>query len=397
MVTNDVAIPADPGKPGRLVSLDALRGLNMFWIVGIDELIPRLSQYAWGRSDTPWGRGLRLAATQLDHVEWEGLHFEDLIFPLFVFIVGVSVAFSVAKTVAERGRPAAVVRVVYRTAVLYLLGVMLYGGFDQPLRAFAGMTGGHHAIRWMGVLQRIAIAYGIAGLLFCSLRPRWLAVAVIVILVGYWAALTYVQVPGVGTHSYAAGRNLTNYVDQRFLGGWKWDGLDYDPEGLLSNIPAAATCLLGVFAGMLLKSDWGSTAKVATLVLGGAALAAAGYAWGVVPSPVQFPVVKKLWTSSYVLLAGGYSAAVLGLFYLVVDVWGLRRWCVPFVWIGTNAITIYMLVSLGFVSTFAHRLVGGGHHDNFGAAQAAITTTVELLLTFAVARFLYVRGVFVRV
>ena len=398
MVTADTPRPADPGRPGRLVSLDALRGLNMFWIVGIDDLVPRLSQYQWAEADTPWGRAVRLAATQLDHVPWEGLHFEDLIFPLFIFIVGVSLVFSLTKAVATRGPRSAVGRVLYRSAVLYLLGLLLYGGFDQPIRAFPHMTGGHHAVRWFGVLQRIAVAYGVAGTLFVCLRPRWLLLTLTLILVGYWLALAYVPVPGVSPRSYAPGRNLTHYVDQRFLGGWKWEGRDYDPEGILSNVPAVGTCLLGAFAGLMLrKPDAGPYVKVLVLVGGGCALAAAGYAWGVVPSPVRFPVIKKIWTSSYVLLAGGYSSALLGLFYLVVDVWGLRRWAVPFVWIGTNAITIYMLAQLGFIGTVAERLVGGEHQENFGSAQAVVTLSVSIVLTFAVARFLYVRNVFVRV
>jgi predicted acyltransferase len=394
----DLTPPAE--RPGRLVSLDALRGLNMFWIVGVDELVPQLSRYSWGKSDTPWGRAVRFLATQLDHVKWEGLHFEDLIYPLFIVIVGVSIVFSLTKAVANNGRGKTVARVLVRSAVLYLLGVVIYGGFDQPFHAFAGMTRAHHAVRWFGVLQRIAIVYASAGLLFCWLRPRWLLVTLVVILVGYWLAMTYIPVPGVGTHAYGPGRNLANYLDQRFLGGWTWENLDYDPEGYLSNIPAIGTCLLGVFAGLLLRRPDGSPyVKVAALVVGGAALAGVGYAWGFMPSPVQFPVIKKIWTSSFVLLAAGYSAVVLGLFYLVVDVWRLRVWATPFVWIGTNAITIYMLVELGFVGTVAQRLVGGGRHTipALGGAQEAVTIATSMVLTFAVARFLYVRQVFIRV
>jgi predicted acyltransferase len=284
--------------------------------------------------------------------------------------------------------------------VLFLLGIIHNGGFDQPIHMFPGMSDAHRAIRWFGVLQRIAIAYGISGMLFCYLRPRWLLVSIVVILVGYWAALTYIPVPGVGTHAYAPGRNLTNWFDIRFLGGWKWENNPYDPEGYLSNIPAVATCLLGVFAGLLLqKPTLNPYLKVTILLLGGAALAAIGYAWGFRPSPVQFPVIKKIWTSSYVLLAGGYSAIILGVFYLVIDVWKISRWSLPFIWIGANAITIYMLSECGYINDFATRLVGGGRHviPMFGDAQEAITMTTTVLLTFGIARFLYVRKVFIRV
>ena len=391
------AVP--PKSMGRLISLDALRGLNMFWIVGVDDLVPRLSQYGWGQANTPWGKAVRFAANQLDHAAWQGLHFEDLIFPLFVFIAGVSLVFSLTKAVALHGRRGAVIRVVYRAIILFALGVILYGGADQPIHAFPGMTGGTHAIRWFGVLQRTAIAYGIAGLLFCYLRPRWLLVSLLVILIGYWAALTYINV-GYGTHAYGPGANLTNWFDMKFLGGWKWESKPYDPEGYLSNIPAVGTCLLGVFAGLLLqKQEIKPYLKVLILILGGAGLVGVGYAWGFVPSPVQFPVIKKIWTSSYVLLAGGYSAIVMGVFYLVVDLWRLRAWTTPFVWIGSNAITIYMLNSCGYVENFASRLVGGGRHTIplFGDAQEVITLATAMLLTFVIARFMYVRKIFVRV
>lgn len=392
-------IPPPPQSRARLVSLDALRGLNMFWIIGIDELIPRLSQYSFGQSDTAIGRTLRFLSTQLNHADWEGMHFEDLIFPLFVFIVGISLVFSLTKTIALHGQRGALIRILYRSAILYLLGILLYHGFDQPIHAFPGMTHEHHAIRWFGVLQRIALCYAAAGLLFVTLRPRWLVLITVLILLGYWLALTFIPVPGVGTHSYAEGRNLTNYLDQHYLGGWKWDG-DHDPEGYLSTLPAIATCLLGVFAGMLLRRDTiRPSHQVLILIVGGCALAALGYAWGFCPSPVQFPVIKKIWTSSYVLLAGGYSAMLMGAFYFVIDLWRLRAWSAPFVWIGTNAITIYMLAELGYIENFATRLVGGGNHTIpiFGSAQDAITLSVSLLLTFLIARFLYVRKIFIRV
>jgi predicted acyltransferase len=393
--------PAVPGQ--RLVSLDALRGFDMFWIIGIDTIIELLAKRPGADGAGPIARSLRFVAAQLQHKQWEGIAFEDLIFPLFVFIVGVSLVFSLSKALRQQTTPRVVLRIVSRAALLYLLGLMVYNGFDQPIHAFAGQSregpNAMHAVRWLGVLQRIAICYCAAALLFCAFRPRVLVIVTIALLVGYWLLMAYVKVPGVGRGSFAEGANLANYLDQRFLGGYKWDG-DHDPEGYLSTLPAIATCLLGVFAGLLLKSAKPSPyAKVGALLLGGAALAGAGYAWGFLPSPVQFPVIKKLWTSSYVLLAGGYSAIILGLFYLVIDVWKLRGWAMPFVWIGTNAITIYMLVELGFVGHVAQRLVGGGHHrwPVLGESQDLVTGVVALVLAIAVCRFLYRKGVFIRV
>ena len=192
---------------------------------------------------------------------------------------------------------------------------------DPRLR---GQTHADHAVRWLGVLQRIAICYGATALLFCFLRARYLVPTAVLLLVGYWLLMSFVNVPGVGRGSYAEGRNLANYLDQHYLGGFKWDG-DHDPEGYLSTLPAIATCLLGVFAGLLLRSDRPRpAAEVRRTVPRRRRLAGLGYAWGCLPSPVHMPVIKKLWTSSYVLLAGGYSAMMLAVFYLVIDVWRLE-------------------------------------------------------------------------
>ncbi|CAN0505705.1 unnamed protein product, partial [Phaeothamnion confervicola] len=178
-----------------------------------------------------------------------------------------------------------------------------------------------------GVLQRIALAYLFSGLIFCYFGTRGRVAACAGLLVGYWALMTFVPVPGVGAGNFESGRNLANWVDKQYLPLRKWDG-DYDPEGLLSTLPAIANCLLGVFAGQLLKGPFGSYKKVLTLLAGGALCVLAGWLWG-----ESFPVIKKIWTSSFVLVAVGYSAVLLGLFYLVVDVWKFQWWARPFVWI----------------------------------------------------------------
>ncbi|MDB5172052.1 MAG: hypothetical protein JWN51_825, partial [Phycisphaerales bacterium] len=235
--------PAVPGQ--RLVSLDALRGFDMFWIIGIDTIIELLAKRPGADGAGPIARSLRFVAAQLQHKQWEGIAFEDLIFPLFVFIVGVSLVFSLSKALRQQTTPRVVLRIVSRAALLYLLGLMVYNGFDQPIHAFAGQSregpNAMHAVRWMGVLQRIAICYCAAALLFCAFRPRVLVIVTIALLVGYWLLMAYVKVPGVGRGSFAEGANLANYLDQRFLGGYKWDG-DHDPEGYLSTLPAIATC-----------------------------------------------------------------------------------------------------------------------------------------------------------
>ena len=352
----------------------------MFWIIGGEELI-----HAFAKGTTS-GRPHRAAAflsDQFEHQPWEGFHFYDLIFPMFVFVVGVSLVFSLSKLIETRGRAAAVRRVIVRSVILYLFGIIYYGGFSQEISH----------IRLMGVLQRIALAYLFAGLLFCFLGLRGLVIATVGLLVGYWAVMSFVRAPGMDHVSFAEGKNIANWIDARFLPWRKWDG-DHDPEGLLSTFPAIATCLLGVFAGLLLRNGRvAAVVKALALVTAGVACVALGFAWG-----LQFPVVKKLWTSSFVLVAGGYSAMLLGTFYLVIDVFRLRSWALPFVWIGMNAITLYLCEHFLRFDALAQTLVGG----QFGAmvfhryADLA-AALVAVILMLVLARFLYKRQIFLRV
>ena len=392
----------------RLMSLDALRGFDMFWIIGADALVRGLRSM----SDTGF---TGLLAEQLEHVNWEGFRFYDLIFPLFVFMVGVAMVFSLTRTIAEHGRAAALKRVIVRGVLLFLIGIFYSGG----------LTNLWPDIRLMGVLNRIALAYFFAGLLFCFFKPRALIGICAGLLVGYWALMTFVPFPDVrptpetkiiakeagftsnaqlnmGSTNYIHGTfikgvNLANYVDQKYLPGRRYDGT-WDPEGILSTIPAVATCLLGVFAGYWLRDQkFSDSRKVIGLLTFGVVAVGVGFLWG-----AQFPVIKKIWTSSYVLVAGGYSALLLGTFYLVVDVWKFQKWCQPFVWIGMNSITIYLTKNIiGDFRGLARRLVGGDIQEflnahvtkGFGDMMVAI---VGLLLAFWFVRFLYRRKIFLR-
>lgn len=362
-------------KPHRLMSLDALRGFDMFWIVGADALVEGLRK----ASDNS---AFQLIARQLEHVAWAGFHFEDLIFPMFVFIVGVSLVFSLGRAIADKGKAGAAARVLQRAFLLYLLGIFYYGGFSTAF----------HEIRLLGVLQRIALAYLFAGLIFCFTGLRGCLAACAILLVGYWALLTFVPVPGVGAAHFVPGQNLTNWVDQQYLPLRKWDG-NYDPEGILSTFPAVASCLLGVFAGALLKRrNLEDRRKVLYLVTGGIACVLLGWLWN-----FQFPVIKKIWTSSFVLVAGGYSSVLLGLFYLIVDVWNYRKWALPFVWIGMNPITIYLIHNLVDIERIARRFAGGDLNKlYFGRYGDLAVALVGIAITFAIARFMYQRKIFLR-
>jgi predicted acyltransferase len=348
------------------VSLDALRGFDMFWIIGADALFQALSRI----SDRP---AVQSIARQLDHADWIGFRFYDLIFPLFVFIVGVSLVFSLTNLITMRGKPAAVWRILRRSLMLYALAFLFYGGFSHEWPD----------LRLVGVLNRIALCYLAAGLIFCFVRWQEIVVITVTLLVGYWALMMFVPFPDVrptpgdtpeicretGFTNVAQlnleshvmlrgtmikGVNLAHYVDQKYLPGMKWDGT-WDPEGLLSTLPAIATCLLGVLAGLVLRSGaLSGWRKGIGLGVGGLVCLALGYAWG-----FEFPIIKKIWTSSYVLVACGWGTLLLAAFYLVIDVLKLRFWCRPFVWIGMNSITIYLACHVVDFQDLAKRFVGG--------------------------------------
>ena len=372
------SIPAVAPTFERVVSVDALRGFDMFWILGGEEIVKGLAKAFPNRVTA-------FLANQFEHVQWAGFRFYDLIFPTFVFVVGVSLVFSLGKLIRTKGRSAAVRRVIIRAAVIYLFGIIYYGGLSRHF----------WDIRLMGVLQRIALAYLFAGLLFCYLSPRALVIVTAGLLVGYWALLSFVPVPGVGHASFVEGKNWPNWFDAHYLPGFKWD-VDHDPEGVLSTFPAIATCLLGVFAGLLLKDRENEPMrKVTILAVAGVAGVVAGYLWG-----LQFPVIKKLWTSSFVLVAGGYSALLLALFYYVVDVRRRREWCRPFVWIGMNAITLYMIEKLVDLPGLAARFVGGPKsavQNSLGSFGPLVSAIVVVGIMLLIARFLYKRQIFLRV
>jgi predicted acyltransferase len=363
----------------RLISIDALRGFDMFWIIGADALVAALRKMNQSKP-------VEFIATQLEHVSWEGLHFEDLIFPLFVFIVGISLVFSLGKTIERHGVGGAVSRIIRRGLCLWLLGILVYGGLSTPFSE----------IRLLGVLQRIAICYTAAGLLFCFLKPRGLALTCAGLLLGYWALMALVPVPGIGAGHFEEGHNLANYMDAHYLPWRKWDG-DHDPEGLLSTLPAIATCLLGVFAGLLLaNSNISKTRKPQYLIAAGVAALVLGYSWG-----LAFPIIKKLWTSSYVLVAAGYSSLAVALFYWIIDIKGHVKWAQPFIWIGMNSITIYMIAEVLEVGKIATRFAGGDVERAFNSITPGLgdllVAIAALGICFAVVRFLYQRRIFIRV
>lgn len=365
-----------PASP-RLASLDALRGFDMLWICGVIGLHGALLKFGGPVPD--------FLAHQLHHADWAGFNFWDLIFPLFVFVTGAAIPFSLTRLVETEGRAGAVRRILRRTLLMFVLGVLYNGGFT------AGLAG----VRWAGVLQRIALAYGAAGILFLYLRPRALLGVSLAILLGYWALLAWIPVPGFGAGDYAEGHNLANWIDRQLLPGHLYNG-DHDPEGILSTLPSIVTCLLGVGAGFVLRDRARTERQRAALLAGaGVLLVVVGFVWG-----LEFPVVKKIWTSSFVLVSGGWSLLLLAAFYLVIDVWKIAAWSAPFGWIGANALTIYLLCNVVDFPTLARRFLGRdvtawleGIHAGLGDL-AIVLGALGLIL--AISRFLYRRRIFLR-
>ncbi|MCX6895375.1 MAG: DUF5009 domain-containing protein [Verrucomicrobia bacterium] len=417
-------IPAEKNSTQRLMSVDALRGFDMFWIVGAAWLVRALHQM----SDNA---ATNFLLVQMNHARWAGMTFLDLIFPLFVFIMGVSTVFSLTKLLAQGGRREALKRIFKRSVLLYLAGIFYYGGLSNHWPN----------IRLVGVLNMIALCYLFGGVLFCYLKPRGLLVVTVSLLVGYWALLTFVPIrnyqfvnPEITidamanktkplndagrrqlraeliqqantdyfattnfvTGKYESGLNLANHLDFLHLPG-KQNQTFWDPQGLLCTLPSIASGLLGIFAGLLLqRRDYDDRRKVRCLVSFGLAGVALGWLWH-----LQFPVIKNIWSSSFVLVAGGYSALLLAAFYWLIEVKNWRAWCQPFVWIGANPITIYLIVTLVEFRQIASRFVGGDISAalNLYAAQGLgdlLVALVACALVIGFMRFLYRRKIFLR-
>jgi predicted acyltransferase len=370
----------------RVESVDALRGFNFVWILCGDGVMLAIGEMSRDKGPVVGAVGGFLR-DQLSHVTWEGLRFYDLVFPLFVFLTGASIVLSLPRLVEREGRGRAHLRVLRRALILYLLGFIYYGGFSEHWED----------VRWLGILQRIALCYLLVSLMFLNLDLRGMIAACVALLVGYWALMTFVPVPGIGAGSFAPDANLANWIDAHYLPGHLWDETR-DPEGLLSTLPAIASCLFGVFAGLLLRDVRVPAERKSLWLIGaGIVLLAAGYLWA-----LQFPIVKAIWTSSFALVTAGWSAILLGAFHQLVDVWGVRRWATMLMWIGTNAITLYLAQNLINFPEVSQTLVGGDVAELLdrtvtpGTGNLAVNA-LGLALAIALAGFMYRRKIFLRV
>jgi predicted acyltransferase len=361
---------------GRLESIDALRGFDMFWIIGGDAFAK--AWVRWAGWPAP-----AVVERQLEHVPWEGFRFYDLIFPLFLFVVGVVIPFSCARQ-RQQGASAGAMRwrILRRTALLFALGLLCNGvlQFDWA------------NLRVAGVLQRIAVCYGCAALIVLHTGPRGQALTTAALLLGYWALLSLVPAPGSEPGDFSPEGNLAGYVDRHFLPGKilpQYYGYG-DNEGILSTIPAVTTALLGALAGHWLRAGRTVIVRLLGLTLAGIGSLLVGLAWGEV-----FPVIKNLWTSSFVLVAAGWSLILLAAFHGVIDVLGFRRWAFFFTVIGANAITIYVVPRFLDFPKISRFFLGGvaAHSGSFGPVVliAGVLAAEWLFLLYLYRRRLFLR------
>lgn len=312
------------GTSGRLYSLDALRGFDMFWITGGQKLV-------WALATVTGWPLFTWMNSQMHHVEWNGFAFYDMIFPLFLFLAGVSMPYSFAARM-KRGdsRKRIYLHALKRMLVLVVLGMLVNRILElNP-----------DNLRFASVLGRIGVAWFLAAVIVLNADIRWQVAWFWGLLTAYCLLMLLVPVPGYGAGILTPEGNLAGFIDRLLLPGTMYTEFN-EPEGILSTIPAVSTALLGVFAGHLLRMERrGLTGTGKALILIGAGIVSllVGLLWG-----TFFPINKSLWTSSFVLYAGGWSLMLLGVFFLVTDVWRIRKWAFFFVVIGMNSITIYVL------------------------------------------------------
>ncbi|MBD2340602.1 acyltransferase family protein [Calothrix sp. FACHB-156] len=305
----------------RLTSLDVFRGITIAGMILVNMA---------GVADDKY--------PPLDHAAWNGCTPTDLVFPFFLFIIGVAMTFSLSKyTEGDKPQSAVYWRILRRAAILFALGLLLNGFWNKGIWTFD-----FSSIRLMGVLQRIGLAYLFASLIVLKLprKGQWILAAAI--LIGYWLAMMYLPVPGYGAGVLTREGNLGAYIDRLIIPKahlYKGDGFNFmgDPEGIFSTIPAIVSVLAGYFVGNWIRSQTVQSRISIGLALFGIGCLIVGWAWG-----WTFPINKKIWTSSYVVFTSGWALLLLAACYELIEVRQIRRWSKPFEIMGLNAIALFV-------------------------------------------------------
>lgn len=361
----------------RLHSLDALRGFDMFWIIGADSFFGRLSRV----TDSPFWDAI---AVQLSHPAWHGFHFYDLIFPLFLFMAGVATPYSIGSRLKKGHTKKQVLRhVVQRGLILVILGIVYNNSLEiRPISD----------IRFGSVLGRIGLAYMFANIIYLYAKERAQYIWFAGLLIGYWLLLKFNSAPGFPMGDLSMEGNFASYLDRTIMPGRLYKGI-HDPEGLVSTIPAISTGLLGIFAGTLLKEKPVSEMRKVWLLAGaGVVCLIIAQLWN-----LEFPINKNLWTSSFVFQTGGISLLLLSLFYFIIDVKGYKRWSFFFRVIGMNSILIY--ISGKFIDW---RYATSGFFEWFGQLvgdpyNIVVMAACYILVKWVFLYILYQNKIFLRV
>jgi len=376
-ITGDTAPDSINSAPTRLFSLDALRGFDMFWIMGGEEIFHTMAK----ATGSPfWGS----IANQFTHPDWNGFHLYDLIFPLFLFMAGVSTPFSVGRELEKgKSKQQLVLRVIKRALILVLLGLVVNNGLKiMPVSE----------IRFASVLGRIGIAYMFANIIYLYSSERMQMVWFWVFIIGYWLLLKFTSAPGYPHGDLTMQGNFASYMDRIILPGKLYLGI-HDPEGLFSTIPAISTGLLGIITGTILKkTGLAQMKKVAILAIAGVAFLIIAQVWN-----LDFPINKNLWTSSFAMQVGGLSLLLMAFFYYIIDVLGYQKWSFYFRVIGMNSILIYVsghFIKWGYTNNGFFGWIGQLIGDPFNAVAMAITfVMVKWLFLY----YLYQKKTFLRV
>ena len=335
------------------MSVDALRGFDLFWIIGGSTIFTGLAKVLGGP--------LEALSPQFQHVRWEGLHFEDLIWPLFMFIVGVSIPLSIKKRkAAGETKRSLYFHAMRRAVILFILGMALQGGL----------------LNWdlsklhpcYSVLHGIAAGYLISIAVVIELKPKMQGAVIGIFLLLYWAVLELIPVPGVGAGVLTPDGNIATWVDQMILGRFHYG----ENTWFLSYLGFASSVLLGVMASHLLRLPYTEKIKVILLAGAGIACVIVGLLWS-----LALPIIKLLWTSSFVLVGGGFGFLMLALFYWIIEVKGYRRWAFFFKVIGMNSIAVYAATELFSFRHIGNIFVGSllpliKPWDEFLSASAAV-------------------------
>ena len=364
--------------PKRLQSLDALRGFDMFWITGGQAIfigfatLTQLPLFQW------WGE-------QLHHMPWHGFRFEDLIFPLFLFIAGISFPFSYSKRIANKeSRYSIYKHVIMRGFILVFLGILFNNGIRFSL----------DSMRYGSVLGRIGLAWMFAAIIFMNTKLSFRIIWLFGLLTGYWLLLSFFPYDPASADIYSKDANLASYIDRLIMPGKLYLG-NHDPEGLFSTIPAIGTALLGMFTGEFMLSEYMDKKplrKVLMLVTASVILIIIGKVWN-----IFFPINKNLWTSSFVCFAGGISLFLFAVFYLIIDVWKQKKWAFFFMIIGMNPITIYLTARVVNFDS-ANKFLFGGFMDLFPESWAQLISGIGITaIGWFFLYFLYRQRIFLKV